>query len=147
MNKTSIYNQTKHNAAKELSRINATHGNTYNSYIVIPQAPPTSIYTKPNEKKKGVATSLSASSLLATAPRVPPAWSPSSCLAPARVASPLVRTGWWSKSGAPSRRCSPETPLVGRSACHFSSTPSERAGLRHVQARGTSPVTTPEGLK
>ena len=27
-----------------------------------------------------------------------------------------------------------------------SSTPSERAGLRHEQARGTSPVTTPEGL-
>ena len=28
-----------------------------------------------------------------------------------------------------------------------SSTPSERAGLRHVQARGTSPVTMPEGLE
>ena len=29
----------------------------------------------------------------------------------------------------------------------FSSTPSERAGLRHVQARGTSPATTQEGLE
>ena len=29
----------------------------------------------------------------------------------------------------------------------FPSTPSERAGLRHVQARCTSPVTTPEGLE
>ena len=35
-----------------------THGNTYNSSIIIPQAPPTVIYTKPNEKKLGVATSL-----------------------------------------------------------------------------------------
>ena len=37
---------------------------------------------------------------MATAPRVPPAWSPSSCLAPARVASPLVRTGGRGKRAA-----------------------------------------------
>ena len=41
----------------------------------------------------------------------------------------------------------PETASTGRSARHFTSTPSERAGLRHVQARGTSSVTTPEGLE
>ena len=41
---------------------------------------PQSFTQRPKEKEKEVATSLSASSLLATAPRVPPAWSPSSCL-------------------------------------------------------------------
>jgi len=35
----------------------------------------------------------------------------------------------------------------GTERLSFSSTPPERAGLRHVQARGTSPVTTPEGLE
>ena len=35
----------------------------------------------------------------------------------------------------------------GTERLSFSSTPPERAGLRHVQARRTSPVTTPEGLE
>ena len=80
---------------KRYHRINPTHGNTYNSSILVPQAPPTVIYTKPNEKKKKSRLPLRASSLLATAPRVPPAWSLGSCLVPARVVGPLVRTGWW----------------------------------------------------
>ena len=63
---------------------------------------PQSFTQRPKEKEKGVATSLSASSLLATAPRVPPAWSLGSCLVPARVVSPLVRTGWRKMAGAPS---------------------------------------------
>ena len=41
----------------------------------------------------------------------------------------------------------PETAPTGRSARLLPRPPSERAGLRHVQARGVSSVTTQEGLK
>ena len=55
-----------------------------------------------------------------------------------------------SEEGEPSAGAGTISPrsrdcVDGTERLPFSSTPSERAGLRHVQARGTSPVTTPEG--
>ena len=57
-----------------------------------------------------------------------------------------------SEEGEPSAGAETISPrsrdcVGGTERLPFSSTPSERAGLRHVQARGTSPATTPEGLE
>ena len=64
-----IYNANRKQCSKEISRINANTRQHLYSFTSIPQAPPTSIYTEPNEKKMRVATSRGAPSLCATAPR------------------------------------------------------------------------------
>ena len=77
---------------------------TLKQYYLDGQAPPTVIYTQSPMKRKDGDFPEHASSLFATAPRVPPTWSLGSGLAPARAVSPLVRTGWRKMAGAPSRR-------------------------------------------
>ena len=80
-----IYNANKTQQQKKYPELRDIRQHLH-SFTLIPQAPPTSIYTKPKEKKKRVATSLGASSLCATAPRVPPAWGTGLVPARARVA-------------------------------------------------------------
>ena len=59
----------------------------------------------------------------------------------------LPSTTWKGEPGAETISRRSRDCIDGTERLPFSPTPPERAGLRHVQARGTSPVATPEGLE